>query len=161
VLVPIYDEGDGAVVILTRRADHLRAHKGEVSFPGGRQEPGEAPHETALREAHEEIALDAAAVELVGELDPLATFSSSSLIVPYVGLLEGRPDLVAQESEVAAILHVPLAELLDIDAYREERWGTPQGYHSLFFFEIVGDTIWGATARVLHQLLSIVTGTGR
>lgn len=161
VLIPIYDEGDGAVVVLTRRAQHLRSHKGEVSFPGGRQEPDEAPHETALREAHEEVALDVADVELVGELDPLATYSSQSLIVPYVGLLAGRPELVAQESEVEAILHVPLADLLDRDAYREELWRFPQGYHALYFFEIEGDTIWGATARILHQLLSIVTGTGR
>ena len=162
VLIPIYDEGDGAVVVLTRRAQHLRSHKGEVSFPGGRQEPGEAPHQTALRESEEETGLPAHAVELVGELDPLATFSSRSLIVPFVGILAGgRPELVAQEAEVEAILHVPLADLLHGDAYREELWRFPHGYHPLYFFEIVGDTIWGATARILHQLLSIVTGTGR
>lgn len=161
VLIPVYDEGDGAVVVLTRRSQHLRAHKGEVSFPGGRQEPGEAPHETALREAHEETGLDPAHVELVGELDPLATYSSRSLIVPFVGLLDARPRLVAQESEVEAILHVPLAELLDPEAYREELWWFGDGYHPLHFFEIVGDTVWGATARILHQLLSITTGTGR
>lgn len=161
VLIPVYDEGDGAVVVLTRRAQHLRAHRGEVSFPGGRREPGEGPHQTALREAHEEIALPPDAVELVGELDPLATFSSSSLIVPCVGLLAGRPNLVAEEAEVDAILHVPLVELLDDDAYHEELWRFPQGYHALYFFEIEGDTIWGATARILHQLLSVATGTGR
>ena len=161
VLIPIYDEGDGAVVVLTRRAQHLRSHKGEVSFPGGRQEPGEQPHETALRESEEETGLRPDEVELIGELDPLATFSSQSLIVPFVGMLARRPDLVAHESEVEAILHVALAELLHEDAYREELWPFPQGYHPLYFFEIVGDTIWGATARILHQLLSIATGSGR
>lgn len=161
VLIPIYDEGAGAVVVLTRRAQHLRSHKGEVSFPGGRQEAGESPREAALRESEEETGLRPSEVAIVGELDPLATFSSQSLIVPYVGLLENRPDLVAQESEVEAILHVPLADLLHDEAFREEQWRFAEGYHPLYFFEIVGDTIWGATARILHQLLSIATGTGR
>lgn len=161
VLVPLYEADGETVVVLTRRAQHLRSHKGEVSFPGGRQESGEHPTETALREAEEETALDPGAVEVVGELDPLATFSSQSLIVPVVGRLAGRPELTAHEAEVEAILHVPLSELLHEDAYREELWRFPQGYHPLYFFEIPGDTIWGATARLLHQLLSIVTGTGR
>ena len=161
VLVPVYEEAGEAVLVLTRRAQHLRLHKGEVSFPGGRQEPGEAPHETALREAEEETALSPATVEVVGELDSLATFSSSSLVVPIVGRLTARPDLVAHEAEVEAILHVRVSQLLDDDTYREELWRFPQGYHALHFFEIPGDTIWGATARILHQLLSLVTGTGR
>ncbi len=161
VLIPIYDDGDGGVVVMTRRARHLRSHKGEVSFPGGRQEPGETPLEAALRESEEETGLAPDEVEIVGDLDPLATFSSHSLIVPYVGLLAKRPDLVAHEAEVEAILHVPLAELLHDDAFREEQWRFAEGYHPLYFFEIVGDTIWGATARILHQLLSLATGTGR
>lgn len=161
VLVPVYDDGGEAALVLTRRAQHLRAHKGEVSFPGGRREPGEGPVETALREAEEETALVPADVEVVGELDPLATFSSGSLIVPVVGRLDRRPALVAQEDEVEAILHVPISELLHEDTYRQELWRFPQGYHPLHFFEVPGDTIWGATARILHQLLLLVTGTGR
>ena len=161
VLVPLYEADGETVVVLTRRAQHLRAHKGEVSFPGGRQERGETPTDTALREAEEETALPPTSVEVVGELDPLATFSSQSLIVPIVGRLDGRPELTAHEAEVEAILHVPLSELLHDDAYREELWRFPQGYHPLYFFEIPGDTVWGATARLLHQLLSIVTATGR
>ena len=132
-----------------------------MSFPGGRREPGEGPVETALREAEEETALVPADVEVVGELDPLATFSSGSLIVPVVGRLDRRPALVAQEDEVEAILHVPISELLHEDTYRQELWRFPQGYHPLHFFEVPGDTIWGATARILHQLLLLVTGTGR
>lgn len=161
VLVPVYEEAGEAVLVLTRRAQHLRSHKGEVSFPGGRTEPGETAVQTALREAEEETALVPASVEVVGELDSLATFSSSSAIVPIVGRLPGRPELVAHEAEVEAILHVAVSELLHEDTYREELWRFPQGYHPLFFFEIPGDTIWGATARILHQLLSLVTGTGR
>ena len=99
--------------MLTRRAAHLRSHSGEVSFPGGGIEPGDADlRATALREAWEETALDPASVEIIGELDHLSTITSGSFIVPYVGVLPGRPELQPSAGEVDAVLHVPLAELL-------------------------------------------------
>jgi 8-oxo-dGTP pyrophosphatase MutT (NUDIX family) len=160
VLAPLYDDEHGeAHVVLTRRTWDLRSHQGEVSFPGGRQDPGESITDTALREAHEEIGLDASGVEVIGELDHLATFSSRSYIVPLVGVLPSRPALTPNESEVAAILHVPLAELLDPAIYREERWDFLDSERPIFFFELVGDTVWGATAAMLRQLLGFVTGT--
>jgi 8-oxo-dGTP pyrophosphatase MutT (NUDIX family) len=161
VLVPLYDtDGDGATVVLTRRTWGLRTHQGEVSFPGGRVEPGEAPEDGARREAQEEIGLDPASVELIGELDHLSTVSSDSFIVPFVGALPGRPDTVPSPDEVEAVLHVPLAELLDPAVYREEVWTFPDGSpRPIFFFELVGDTVWGATAALLRQLLGIATGT--
>jgi 8-oxo-dGTP pyrophosphatase MutT (NUDIX family) len=160
VLAPLYDDGEQAHVVLTRRTWELRSHQGEVSFPGGRQEPGEPLTDTALREAKEEIGLDPSLVEIVGELDHLATFSSQSFIVPFVGVLPSRPSLVPSPAEVSAVLHVPLAELLDPAIYREERWVFPDGSdRPIFFFELVGDTVWGATAAMLRQLLGFVTGT--
>lgn len=145
-------------VVLTRRAQHMRSHRGEVSFPGGGQEPGETLIETALREAHEEIGLDPAGVEVVGELDHLSTFSSRAAIAPFVGVAPGRPALAPNTSEVEHILHVPLAELLLPGVFREERWRLPSADRPIYFFELVGDTIWGATARMLRQLLAIATG---
>lgn len=157
VLAPLY-EHDGAVwVVLTRRAWHLRAHKGEVSFPGGRQEPDEALWETALREAWEEIDLDRSSVERLGELDHLSTVTSRSFIVPYVGLLPCRPELTPNESEVDAILHVRLSELLDPEIYRQERWGVLGFDRPIHFFELIGDTLWGATATMLVDLLTRIT----
>ena len=161
VLAPLYDGEAGPTVVLTRRAAHLRNHRGEVSFPGGRQEDHDADLvATALREAHEEIGLDPTAVEIIGRLDQLSTFVSRSMIHPFVGVLPGRPEgLVADPGEVEHILHVPLAELVDPEAFHEELWRFPDGAdRSLTFFEIEGDTVWGATARMLRQLLNIALG---
>jgi 8-oxo-dGTP pyrophosphatase MutT (NUDIX family) len=158
VLAPLYEDADtGPTVVLTRRADHLRSHRGEVAFPGGRAEPGDVDlAATALREAHEEMALDPTAVRLVGRLDGLQTYSSRSEIHAFVGVLEHRPDLVPEAGEVDAILHVPLAELVEDGVYREERWSFGgMGDRPMHFFELVGDTVWGATARMLRQLLLI------
>jgi 8-oxo-dGTP pyrophosphatase MutT (NUDIX family) len=157
VLAPLYEDGGEVWVVLTRRSWHLRAHKGEVSFPGGRQDPGESLWETALREAWEEIDLDRASVERIGELDHLATVTSRSFIVPYVGVLPGRPDLRPNEDEVDAILHVPLSELLDPGVYRQERWGWGGVERRIHFFELVGDTVWGATGSMLVDLLTRIT----
>ncbi|HKE75864.1 MAG TPA: CoA pyrophosphatase, partial [Acidimicrobiales bacterium] len=147
-------------VVLTRRTWGLRTHQGEVSFPGGRIEPGESPVDGARREAQEEIDLDPTTVEIVGELDHLATVSSGSFIVPYVGVLPDRPDTRPNPAEVEAVLHVPLAELADPAIFREERWTFPgDRVQPITFFELIGDTVWGATASLLRQLIGIATGT--
>jgi len=159
VLAPIYEDGGEAHVILTRRSAALRVHSGEVSFPGGGRDPGESLEDTARREAFEEIALDPGSVELIGELDHLSTITSGSFIVPFVGLLPGRPELTASPAEVEAVLHVPLAELLDPSVYREELWDLFGVERSIYFFELYGDTVWGATAAMLRQLLGLATGT--
>lgn len=159
VLAPMYDHEGETYVVLTRRSSALRVHSGEVSFPGGRQEPGEDLTQTALRESHEEIDLDPADVEIVGELDHLSTITSNSFIVPYVGVLRESPSLRPSPAEVDAVLRVPIAELLRPDVFREEQWPLFGRDRSIFFFELVGDTVWGATAAMLRQLLGIVTGT--
>ncbi len=159
VLAAIYEHDGEAHVVLTRRSAALRAHGGEVSFPGGRRDDGEELAETARREAFEETGLDPASVEVIGELDHLSTVTSGSFIVPFVGVLPGRPDLVASPAEVDAVLHVPLAELLDPHVFREERWDLFGAERSIYFFELVGDTVWGATAAMLRQLLGLATGT--
>jgi 8-oxo-dGTP pyrophosphatase MutT (NUDIX family) len=158
VLVALHDGPRGAEVVLTRRSQALRSHRGEISFPGGRLDPGETPERGALREADEEVALAPAAVELVGRLTTLATVVSRSHIVPVVGRLRARPTLRPAVAEVERILHVPLRDLADPAAFREERWGERELERSIFFFELEDETIWGATARILVDLLSVALG---
>jgi 8-oxo-dGTP pyrophosphatase MutT (NUDIX family) len=116
VLVALADGPEGAEVLLTRRSQTLTSHRGEISFPGGRVDADETFEAAALREAHEEVALDPSVVQLRGRLDPISTMASRSYIVPVVATLEGHP------------------------------------------FELDDETIWGATARILHQLLRAALG---
>lgn len=160
VLAALFDDEAGrATVVLTRRAQHLRSHRGEVSFPGGGAETID-PNlwATALRESHEEVGLDPTTVEPIGELDHLRTVSGRSYIAPFVAALDHPPDLVADASEVERILLVPLEDLLADGVYRAEHWGLPQLERPVLFFEIEGDTIWGATAAMLRNLLELVLG---
>jgi 8-oxo-dGTP pyrophosphatase MutT (NUDIX family) len=162
VLVALFasdDGSDGARVVLTRRSSTLRNHRGEIAFPGGRQDPGEALHHAALRETNEEIGIEPAAVEIVGELDQLTTVASRFLVAPFVGVLAEPPEYRPNPAEIDRAFDVALAELLDPDAYREEVWDFPWGERHVSFFLLDGETVWGATARILRQLLVLVTGT--
>jgi 8-oxo-dGTP pyrophosphatase MutT (NUDIX family) len=164
VLVPLFEEEGETRVVLTRRSAELRSHRGQVSFPGGRIDPGEDAPTAARREAFEEVGLPPAAVEVVGWLHPLFTMSAGSFISPVVGVLSGRPTLVANPAEVARVFDVALADLVADGVFHEERWTHepgrpppgPDGRRPVWFFEIDGETVWGATARVLVQLLSLV-----
>ena len=166
VLVAAFEEEGEARVVLTRRAAHLRTHTGEVSFPGGRLDEGETSEAAALREAVEEVRLDPSSVSLIGRLTPLSTFSSASTITPVVGVLAGRPQLEANPSEVEHVFDVSLAELAADGVFREERWRVPgrpvsaltdaEGWFPVWFFELPDDTVWGATARMLVELLRLV-----
>ncbi len=149
---------DGLHVLLTRRSWGLRTHSGEVSFPGGRCDPGESPADAAVREAWEETGLDPQSVEVLGELDHLTTVTRRAYIVPVVSVLTGWPDVVANPGEVDEVLMVPVAELLAPGVFREERWGNDDLHRPVYFFELVGDTVWGATAAMLRQALSMLVG---
>ena len=158
VLVAIADGSAGAEVLLTRRSETLTSHRGEVSFPGGRVDPGESFEQAALREAHEEVALEPSAVHVHGRLDPISTMVSRSFIVPVVGTVDHPAVLQPAIDEVERIMWVPLAELTRDDTFREEIWDFNGERRPMFFFELDDETIWGATARVLHQLMRMALG---
>ncbi|MBI4882479.1 MAG: CoA pyrophosphatase [Actinobacteria bacterium] len=163
VLVLLGDGPAGAEVLLTRRSMQLRSHRGEVSFPGGRIDPGESPIDAALREANEEVGLAPSAVEVVGELRSIGTHVTRSWITPIVARVvaggDGQPpSLRAHTGEVDRMLWVPLSDLTRPGTFREELWPTPNGVFPIFFFELDDETVWGATARLLHQLLRVAHG---
>jgi 8-oxo-dGTP pyrophosphatase MutT (NUDIX family) len=166
VLVALFEESGESHVVLTRRSFEMRSHRGEIAFPGGRSHEDETPTEAALREAQEEVGLDPTTVTPYAWLSPIATFASSSAIFPIVGLLETRPEFVIEPSEVDRAFSVPLSDLVAEGSFLEERWRRPltrpgadaDGFFPLYFFKVPEDLIWGATARVLTELLCLVTG---
>jgi 8-oxo-dGTP pyrophosphatase MutT (NUDIX family) len=153
VLVLLHDGVGGPEVLLTRRSWELRHHRGEVSFPGGRMDSGESPLDTALREANEEVGLDPSAVRVHGELEHLNTVVSRSYIVPKVATIDHVPRLDPHEPEVERVLWVPLAELTRADTYHSEVWGVGGVERTLHFFHLDDETVWGATGRMLVDLL--------
>ena len=160
VLAALFEEDGEARVLLTRRASHLRSHTHEGSFPGGRLEAGEDAVTAALREAREEIALDTSEIEIIGTLTPISTLAATSGITPIVGFLPGRPDVKADPNEVEFVFDIALAGLLGDGVFEEERWDTPWGDdRQINFFYLPHDIVWGATARILRELLELVTRT--
>jgi 8-oxo-dGTP pyrophosphatase MutT (NUDIX family) len=164
VLVALFEEDGEARAVLTRRSDRLRSHRGQVSLPGGRIEPGETVEAAALREAAEEVGMDPGTVRFEGWLDPVVTYGSSSLMLPVVGSLGRRPSLVANPTEVDRVFDVALSDLVADGVFHEERWtvpgrpvgGSADGSFPVWFFEVAGETVWGATARILVDLLASV-----
>lgn len=153
VLVALAPGSQGVEVLLTRRSQQLRQHKGEISFPGGRMDPGETASQTALREAHEEVGLDPSLVTIVGELSHVNTVVSMSYIIPKVGLLDAPVPLAPQTMEADKVMWVPLAELTATGTYHGELWGSSPTDRLLHFFELADETVWGATGRMLVDLL--------
>ncbi len=152
VLVPIVTRPEGLTVILTRRADAMRQHSGQVAFPGGHSDPGETPWTTALREAEEEIGLDPARVTVAGLADDYETVTSYR-VQPVVGFVPPPFELRPNPAEVAEVFEVPFAWLMD-PANTEQRFhDRPDGVRRYFYaMPFENQFIWGATAGMLRAL---------
>ncbi|WP_084285666.1 NUDIX hydrolase [Solirubrobacter soli] len=152
VLVPLFTNGDGRVhAVFTKRRHDLKRHAGEISFPGGRRDEGETLVDTALREAHEEVGLPPRAVELVGALAPVGTFVTNYAIYPFVGLIEPGFEWIVQEAEVAQVLEFALD---DLQAGHSLKRMVRRGMaFKTDVYEVDGHLVWGATARILGDLL--------
>jgi 8-oxo-dGTP pyrophosphatase MutT (NUDIX family) len=151
VLVPLYVDAGLTHAVFTRRRHDLKRHAGEISFPGGRREPGETLLEAALREAQEEIGLPPEDVDVVGALEPVGTFVTNYAIYPFVGVIEPGTEWVPQAREVAEVLELPLEEVRAAHAEKRlVRKGIPFRTDT---YEVGDAMIWGATARIVADLL--------
>lgn len=152
VLVPLVAHDRGVAVLLTRRTEHLADHPGQVAFPGGRHEPGDAdPAATALRETEEEIGLRRGRIEVLGGLAPLDT-ATGFVVTPVIGLVAPPLSLSPDPAEVAEAFEVPLTFLLDPASRRIERRRRRGRAYRGVAFDYGGRTIWGATARMVVAL---------
>ena len=154
VLVPLYIDKDGErFAVFTKRRADLRRHAGEISFPGGRQDPQDAsPRATALREAEEEIGLPGDQVTVLGTLPPTSTLATNYLILPFVGLIDAPRPWRISLLEVDEVLELPLSRL---QASRTRTTLTRRGISfQTDVFLLDDQLIWGATARILENLFS-------
>lgn len=159
VLVPLIARPGGITVLLTQRAGHLSRHAGQIAFPGGRQDPGDASMiETALRETHEEVGLHPSQVEVIGVLPEYRT-RTGFCITPVVGWIEPPFTLVPDPGEVAEVFEMPLAFALD-PANHQRHHREASGEQRYFYVLPFEDRyIWGATAAMLvnfHHVLATV-----
>ncbi len=157
VLVPLVLQPDGGALIFTRRTETVLTHKGQISFPGGAQEPGDTSAvQAALRESHEEIGLDPARVDVIGQLDDVPTVVSGFVITPIVGVVTiDLSELRPAPLEVKDLLVVPLRRLLDPTVHRAEERVAGSLRFPVHYFTIDDDIIWGATGRIVDQFLQI------
>jgi 8-oxo-dGTP pyrophosphatase MutT (NUDIX family) len=159
VLLPVFESYGETYLAFIRRASTLRAHSGEIAFPGGKVEYGESfPVMTALRETQEEIGLDPASIEVLGLLPPVFTVVSNYLITPVVAFLpSGLGTLTLQPSEVTEVIRAPLRRLSDPAIAHTEQWSRSGRVRTVYFYTFDTYQIWGATGRMLAAFLALLS----
>jgi 8-oxo-dGTP pyrophosphatase MutT (NUDIX family) len=158
VLIPLFVREDTVYVVLTKRTENVRTHQGQVSFPGGSFETGDGTLEqTALREAHEEVGLRPQDVRILGVLDDLPTFVSGFLVRPFVAEVPHPYEFVHDVTEVDHVFSPPLDLFADPTRRREEIRERDGVSYPMTSFDVDGNVVWGATARMLLQLIERIT----
>jgi 8-oxo-dGTP pyrophosphatase MutT (NUDIX family) len=155
-LLLLYPGERGASIALTVRASGLRRHAGQVSLPGGATDPGETLAQAALREAHEEIGVDPAAVRILGELTPVHVLVSGFTLHPIVGITHERPSFTLAAHEVEEMVEVSVDDLQDASRIRQgtrTREGVAIEYP---YFDLMGHQVWGATAMILGEFICVL-----
>jgi 8-oxo-dGTP pyrophosphatase MutT (NUDIX family) len=160
VLIPLFKTASEYRILFTKRTDTVDAHKGQISFPGGKIEDEDAsPLETALREADEEIGLSRKDVTVLGQMDDARTLSSNYIVHPFVGLIPYPYDFKTSVQEVRELIEVPFQVFLSGDS---AGGNTPVVYEGVTYQSLAydhrGEVIWGATARIMRNLVDLVKG---
>ena len=157
VLVPLFKKGGDCHLLFTKRSDQVKYHKGEISFPGGVvDEEDKELINTALREAFEEIGLKESDVQIIGVLDDIVTITEF-IVTPIVGLFPYPYPFKVSEVEIAELIEVPLAFLLDEDCFSEREISRGGEREIVYAYQYGEHIIWGATARILRQFLDLIT----
>ena len=158
VIIAIYYKEEEHHILFTKRTERVKEHKGEISFPGGAyEEPDGTLLNTALRECTEEIGLAPEAVELLGELDDSPTISSNYIISPFVAAIPWPYPFKLDPIETEEIIEAPISALLDENCRHEETRVLGGQLVTTYFYHYQGEIIWGATARMLKELLEIIS----
>ena len=161
VIVPLFHSEGECHLLFTERSDEVNFHKGQICFPGGTWEPGDASLlDTALREVNEEIGLDAKDVEILGELDDNLTVTSGYVISPFVAFIPYPYTFRVDGREIKRVFSVPLSALMDEAILREEYQTFDDKTMPVYFYEYEGHVIWGATARILRQFIELLRSEG-
>lgn len=159
-LLLLFPDNDAAQLVLTVRADSLGRHGGQVSLPGGVVDPGETFEQAALREAHEEVALPVEHIRVLGALTPIDIPVSGFRLHPIVAVTHSRPALTPSDGEVARILYVAVEDLLDAAHLRSSERMRDGVALTVPAFHVGGEEIWGATAMILAEFLTLLDWTG-
>jgi len=161
LLYPHTTAGNGILelhIALMRRPKYQGAHSGQISLPGGRRENGESLKETALREATEEVGVLPHNLQIIGQLSALYTPPSNFCIYPFVAFTATRPVFELDPREVAELIETPLCLLANPAIHKEEIWSFEKyGERRVPFFEVYGHKVWGATAMILSEFLTLLT----
>jgi 8-oxo-dGTP pyrophosphatase MutT (NUDIX family) len=156
VLVPLFQKDGECHLLFTKRSDQVKYHKGEISFPGGMVDEDDSELEkTALREAFEEIGLKEQDIQIIGVLDDIVT-TTEFIVTPMVGLFPYPYPFKVSEVEIAELIEVPLASLLNEDSFSEREIFRAGQNEIVFAYQYGKHIIWGATARILKQFLEII-----
>jgi len=159
VLVPLFKKDEDCHLLFTKRSDHVKYHKGEISFPGGVVDEEDLELiSTALREAHEEIGLKKSDVQIIGILDDIVTITEF-IVTPIVGLFPYPYPFKVSEVEIAELIEVPLSSLLDDGCLSEKETIRGGQKEIVYAYQYEKHIIWGATARILKQFLDLIQFT--
>jgi 8-oxo-dGTP pyrophosphatase MutT (NUDIX family) len=156
VLVPLLFKEGELHVLVTQRTQTVDHHRGQIAFPGGACDPGDADGvATALRETSEEIGVPPTVVRVLGALDDLRTITNF-VVTPFVGIIDEPVEYSLSACEVEAVIEVPIRYFLDPTRLRVEQWERQGQVHEVLFWDYGKHTIWGATARILKDLLDLI-----